>query len=80
MKLLKKTWQWLEGKKTNIGTTIMLIAQGIQVFAPNMMPTAQVDYITTVGAVIAGVGLFNKGVKTDTVQKLMHCTTKPKGK
>ncbi len=80
MKFLKKTWQWLEGKKTNIGSAIMLIAQGIQVFAPNALPQAQLEYIATIGAIMAGVGLVNKGVKTNTAQKLIHFSTKPKGK
>lgn len=80
MKFLKKAWQWLDGKKTNIGSAIMLIAQGIQVFAPDMLPAAQLEYIAMFGAIIAGVGLANKGVKTNTAQKLMHFSTKPKGK
>jgi len=80
MKFLKKTWQWLEGKKTNIGSAIMLIAQGIQVFAPHALPQAQIEYIATIGAIIAGVGLANKGVKSGTAQKLINFSTKPKGK
>lgn len=61
---MKKLWDWFSGKKTNIGMAIMLLAQGVQVFAPGLVPGAQLEYIQLVGGFIGGFGLAHKGVKS----------------
>jgi len=78
MKKLKQLWEFLNGKKTNIGMAIVLIAQGIQVFTPNLLPTEQIDFIQMVGGLIGGFGLAHKGAKTKPIQQLIR--TKPKEK
>lgn len=80
MKKLKQLWKWLNGKKTNIGMAIVLIAQGIQVFLPGLMPAEQLDFIQMAGSLIGGLGLAHKGSKTKTIQHLLHTKTKPKEK
>jgi hypothetical protein len=80
MKWLKKTWQWLNGKKTSIGMAVMLAAQGIQVFAPNLMTPGQIDFIQNTGALIGGFGLMHKGAKTTPVKRLTDTLTKVKKK
>lgn len=77
---MKKLWNWLKGKKTNIGMVIMLVAQGVQVFAPNVLPANQIDYIQMLGGLIGGVGLAHKGVKTSMVKNIVSSLTKPKKK
>jgi hypothetical protein len=80
MKKLKQLWNYLNGKKTSIGLAVMLTAQAIQVFAPNLMAVEQTEFLQTLGALIGGFGLVHKGTKTETAQKLLHYKTKPSGK
>ncbi|MFW5831266.1 MAG: hypothetical protein ACOCVA_03385 [Prolixibacteraceae bacterium] len=79
-KKLKQLWEYLNGKKTNIGMAIMLTAQAIQVFTPGLMPAEQLDFIQMIGGLIGGFGLAHKGTKSQTVQNLMHTKTKLKKK
>lgn len=79
MKKLKQLWNYLNGKKTSIGLAVMLTAQAIQVFAPNLMPRDQTEFLQTLGALIGGFGLVHKGAKTKQVQDLLH-KTKQSGK
>lgn len=77
-KKLKQLWEFLNGKKTNIGMAVMLAAQAIQVFTPNLMPAEQTQFLQTLGAMIGGFGLAHKAGKTKPIQQLMK--TKPKEK
>lgn len=78
MKKLKQLWEFLNGKKTSIGMVVMLTAQAIQVFAPNLMPAEQTEFLQTLGALIGGFGLAHKAGKTKTVRQFTQ--TKPKKK
>ena len=75
---MKKLWKWLSGKKTNIGTAIMIIAQGMQVFFPNLVPAEQLEFIQMAGGAIGGLGLMHKGTKTQAGKKLINTLAKQK--
>jgi len=81
IKKLKELWKYFGGKKTTIGMVVMLVGQGIQAFLPNLMTPEQISWIITTGAVIGGVGIFHKGMKSETIQKWeQNIETKLKGK
>ena len=60
---MKKILSFLNGKKTAIGMGLMLIAQGLKVFFPEVLNGDQIDYIETIGLIIGGGGLLHKGAK-----------------
>lgn len=77
-KKLKQLWEFLNGKKTSIGMAVMLAAQAIQVFAPNLMPAEQTEFLQTLGALVGGFGLAHKAGKTKPIQQLMKIKPKEK--
>lgn len=62
-----RTWNFLDGKKTTIGTVLYVAAKAGQAFAPNLIDPAQYEFVEMVGAGLAGVGLTHKAVKTRVV-------------
>jgi hypothetical protein len=72
MNKLKKIWDALNGSKTTIGMVIMLISQGLKVFAPNFITPDQLSFLQDAGAVIGGVGLAHKGLKNNVVQNSIN--------
>lgn len=60
---MKKIWQLLSGNKTTIGMIIVLAAQGLKLFAPDLLTGEQYNFIESAGLAIGGVGLAHKGVK-----------------
>ena len=77
MKTLKKLWSTFNGKKTTIGMIIVLVSQGFKVFAPNLIPKEQLDFIETTGMIIGGGGLLHKGIKNEKInQALSRATNK----
>jgi hypothetical protein len=75
---LKQLWKWLNGKKTNIGMAVMLTAQAIQVFVPNLMPVEQTEFLQTLGALIGGFGLAHKAGKSKPIQQFLKIKPKEK--
>lgn len=63
MKWLKNTISFLNGKKTVIGTTILLASMGAQAFFPSILTPEQFNFIDLFGATLSGAGLLHKGVK-----------------
>ena len=78
MKLLKKIWDSLNGNKTTIGMVIVLVAQGVKVFAPGFITPDQSNFIETVGLTLGGAGLFHKGIKNNNVQNAINKINKQK--
>lgn len=69
---MKKVWDALSGYKTIIGMTILLAAQGLKVFAPELLTIDQLDFLRDVGSVIGGVGLFDKTAKNERMKALIN--------
>ena len=69
---MKKVWNMLNGNKTVIGMIIVLVVQGVKVFAPDVMTIEQLNYIETIGMAFGGVGLVHKGVKNDKMNKIIN--------
>lgn len=61
---LKKAWKWFDGKKTGIGTT-MLIAS--EFFKPY---TAAYQILKVGGTLLGGTGTVHKIEKSGVIQKL----------
>ena len=61
MSYIVKAWTWLSGKKTVVGATILLVAQGIEIWTSDVPQV--VEMLRYVGAAIAGVGIGHKLVK-----------------
>ena len=59
MKWLKSAWNWVDKKKTAIGTVSFIAAR----FFPPHTLTHQI--LETVGELFGGVGLVHKAVKKD---------------
>ena len=72
---MKGAWEWFNGKKTVIGTVIILAAEGVKLFFPELIEPQKVEFIQSVGMILGGVGLVHKGTKTETWKKIS-----PKGK
>jgi len=56
----KKSWNYINNKKTIIGGIIYAAAYGTKVFAPDLMPEPIFDLIENVGIGIMGVGGVHK--------------------
>ena len=69
---MQKLWQILNGNKTTIGMIIVLVAQGVKVFAPTFLTPDQVNFIETAGMVIGGGGLLHKGIKNQTINNAIN--------
>ena len=75
MKLLKKIWTWLDGKKTMLGTVLFILGEGLQYFSDSFLTgiwhLAPIPHLTQIIAslnwfatVLGGTGLLHKGVKS----------------
>lgn len=71
MKTLTKIWNALNGNKTTIGMVIVLVSQGFKVFAPNLIPKEQLDFIESTGMAIGFGGVFHKGIKNNSVKNAL---------
>ncbi len=69
--LLKKTWNYLSSKKTVIGFILIGTAKGLESFAPNLIPSAQVEFIEYLGIGIGSLGVTHKGFKNPYIQEKM---------
>lgn len=56
---LNKIWNYLKGKKRNIGTMLYLAGIGLEAFFPELLPAKQTIFIQAAGAAIAGVGVVD---------------------
>jgi len=76
MKTLNRLWNSLNGNKTTIGMVVVLVAQGIKVFAPGFITPEQLNFIETAGMVIGGGGLIHKGIKNEKINQAIKKATK----
>lgn len=61
---ISNTWNWLDGKKTTIGTVIWAVAGGLK-FIPSMKPYSEfLDYSMEVGYAISIGGIGHKAIKS----------------
>ena len=60
---IKKRWVDVNGKKTTIGMSIVLISQGMKLFFPELLQPEQYQYFETIGLFIGGAGIAHKGQK-----------------
>ena len=60
---MKNLWEKLSGKKTNIGMLLLLLAQGLRMFLPDLVPETVPEFIEYAGMILGGVGLGHKGEK-----------------
>jgi len=67
MKWLKKTWEYLSGKKVIIGAITTLGIQGIKAFAPELVDPEVLKFAGYAADIFLGVGVLHKGYKSDTV-------------
>ena len=74
-KLFKKTWEFLNNKKTIIGGGIYLLAKGTQVFYPELLDPAQFEFIKEVGAGITAFGAGHKVFKVKQVNEAISRAT-----
>lgn len=52
-----KVWKWLNGKKTAIGTTLILVGKGMQLNS-ELKPVGEL--VEWTGSALAGFGLMHK--------------------
>ena len=76
MKTLKKLWYALNGNKTTIGMAVVLISQGLELFAPGLMTPEQYQFIEKAGMVIGGGGILHKGIKSNVVNNALNKISK----
>jgi len=67
---MKKAWNWLNGRKTVIGTVIILAAEGVKLFFPELIEPQKIEFVQSIGMILGGVGLVHKGAKTETWKKI----------
>lgn len=73
-----KTWDFLNGKKTVIGTTLYIVAKGLS-FIPALAPVVPVlEYVCEAGFLIATGGLAHKAAKTETAKNIFKKLTTKK--
>lgn len=71
-KWLTRSWKWLDGKKTVIGTVIWAVAGGLK-FIPAMKPYTEVlDFSMEVGYAISIGGISHKALKSETGKKVIN--------
>ena len=61
---MKKAWQWIDGYKTNISAALFVAWEGFQLIFPDLINENWEKWITDIIAIVAGVGLTHKGIKT----------------
>ena len=61
---MKQLWTWLDGKKTNMGAALLLLWEGWQLAFPNLISDRWEEWIGGIIALITGVGLGHKGIKS----------------
>jgi len=66
----QKIWKYINGKKTSAGMVIVLLANFIKLFLPNLLPLEQIEFIETIGIILGGGGLLHKGKKFLTIKKI----------
>jgi len=69
---MKKLWEFLNGNKTTFGMVLVLVAQGLKVFAPGFITPEQTAFIEQAGLLLGGVGVVHKGVKNNSVQNAIN--------
>lgn len=58
MKILLKTWNWLNGKKTYIAMTLLFVYGGLAYIGIDL------PFIKDIALILGGFGLAHKGYKT----------------
>lgn len=60
---MKNLWKFFEGKKRNIGIILGFVLKGITIFAPDLLPENQVNFIDN------GIDLFLIGGVFDSARR-----------
>jgi hypothetical protein len=60
---MRKTWNWLNGKKTEISSIFVLLWQGFQVFFPDVIGEKAEGWIETVIYTVLAGGVGHRGYK-----------------
>lgn len=69
---MKNIWEFLNGNKTTFGMVLVLVAQGLKVFAPGLITPEQAAFIEQTGMILGGVGVAHKGLKSEKVQNAIN--------
>ena len=64
MKKLTEIWDWLNGKKTVISMTALIVLKGITTFFPVLLPVTVVGYLTDIFLLTGGIGAGHSVIKT----------------
>jgi hypothetical protein len=67
MKIGKRFWNWISGKKTIIGMVVWVAAKGGKMFFPNAIPDEAYEAVKWGSEILMGGGLVHKGFKSKTV-------------
>jgi len=57
MRFLKKIWKWLNGKKRNIGVTVLIGTTLVQAFFPTALSPEQYKALEMAALTLSGVGV-----------------------
>lgn len=63
---MSKMWNWLNGKKTIIGLTMLWLADRLwlkDILPDGLMEGAVIDGLIYIGGALAGMGFFHKAFK-----------------
>ncbi len=79
MKKLKQFWKFFEGKKRNIGILATFALKGLTIFAPNLLPPDQSEFIERGIDIFLMGGLFDNLRRTNKGKQIQKNIT-DKGK
>jgi len=67
---IKKAWDWLDGKKRNIGIVAGLLLKGVNLFFPSLITPDQYSFIDGAIDVFLFGAITHAGIKTENGKKL----------
>lgn len=71
---LKKTWQFFEGNKRNIGIIALWVLKGVTHFYPNVLPTETANFIRDGIDILLLGGMTDAYRRSDVGKKTINAT------